>query len=262
MALSGIGIILTPILWSIWLKFYWDFTFTLFALLDLIISIIIFLLWLKLKEVNQPIFNTKTLKQNSIKNFFKKNYTIAKIALKNIFQNPKMISILFYRTFGTQTMFLTIISLPFLTEKGIDWRISGLIVALWGIMVIRGNKIAHKIAEKTHYNKLRIRCSCLQAIALFICGFTLNNIYLFIIILIIFYWIDGVRMVTRNQILVSQTKGIAIATTRSIIIWIVSLYLAVTNQIASWFELKYALLFLGSIIIITNFFLIKKIKKL
>ena len=62
-----------------------------------------------------------------------------------------------------------------------------------------------------------------------------------------------------NHVLVEQTKGIAIATTRSIIFSIFALYTTLGKHVFSWFPVVYSLIGSGIFILLVNVFFAKKI---
>jgi hypothetical protein len=82
------------------------------------------------------------------------------------------------------------------------------------------------------------------------------------VLLIFFSLFDWMRQPAWNHVLVEQTKGKAIATTRSIIFSIFALYTTFGKQLLSYFDPQYALIWLGVFMIIVNIFLGKKIIQL
>jgi hypothetical protein len=98
-----------------------------------------------------------------------------------------------------------------------------------------------------------------QWIILIITGFILKSWIIIAAILIIFNIFDWIRQVVRNHVLVEQSKGIAIATTRSVIISITALYIAFWRQILSVIPLKYALIWSGVFILIVNIIMAKNV---
>jgi hypothetical protein len=138
-------------------------------------------------------------------------------------------------------------------------RFGGIITALAGVAVMLTNKFAYKIGEKKSYNFTWILATISQAILLIIAGVVLQSRIAFAIVFIVFNFFEGLWMPARNQVLVEQTKWVAIATTRSIVFSIFALYTTLGKQFLSLFPVKYALIGSGIFILLVNIFLAKKI---
>lgn len=121
------------------------------------------------------------------------------------------------------------------------------------------NKYAYKVAEKKSYNFAWVISTIIQAVLLIIAGFVLKSWILLAIVFIVFNFFEGLWMPAWNHVLVEQTKGIAIATTRSIIFSIFALYTTLGKQFLSWFPVEYALIGSGIFILLVNAFFAKKI---
>ena len=121
------------------------------------------------------------------------------------------------------------------------------------------NKYAYKVAEKKSYNFAWVISTIIQAILLIIAGFILKSWILLAIVFVLFNFFEGLWMPAWNHVLVEQTKGVAIATTRSIIFSIFALYTTLGKQFLSLFPVEYALIGSGIFILLINIIFAKKI---
>jgi len=77
---------------------------------------------------------------------------------------------------------------------------------------------------------------------LILAGFFLKSWILISIIVIFFNFFEGLWQPSWNHVLVQHTKGIAIATTRSIIFALFALYTTIGKQVLAYFSVEYALI--------------------
>lgn len=75
--------------------------------MDAVLALVLVILTLQLKEVNQLSRKISNIKETIIK-----NYETAKVALKNVFWNKGMRTFLIYRSLANHVAFLFVISLP------------------------------------------------------------------------------------------------------------------------------------------------------
>jgi len=254
MSLEALAGIVTPLIASGLLKFLGNDGYTILAGLDVLFAMILILLTIQLKE---PDFIQE--KFDSFKHILSKNFYVAKTALKKVFFDKNMRLLLIYRSLSSHVAFFFIISLPVLLENGMEEWFGGIITAIAGIAVMITNKYAYKIGEKKSYNFAWIFATISQAIILIIAGMVFQSWIAFAIVFIIFNFFEGLWMPAWNHVLVEQTKGIAIATTRSVIFSIFALYTTLGKQFLSWFSVEYALIGSGIFILLVNVFLAKKI---
>jgi hypothetical protein len=99
----------------------------------------------------------------------------------------------------------------------------------------------------------------MQAALLIIAGLVLQSWILSAIIFVMFNFFEGLWMPAWNHVLVEQTQGIAIATTRSIVFSIFALYTTLGKQLLSWISVEHALVGSGIFIILINLIFAKKI---
>lgn len=253
MALVGIGWIITPFIAAWLLKLYWDNAYHILAWLDVVSSFIMLLLLIQLKEPNV------IEKIDWFKKLMIKNIEIAKSAFKNVFGNKKLRSLLLYRTFATHISFLSLISLPVMVDTWMPEWIGWIVVAIAWLVMLIANKYAYKIWDKKGYNITWMYMTIAQWIILIITGFILKSWIMIAAILIIFNIFDWIRQVVWSHVLVEQSKGVAIATTRSVIISVTALYIAFWRQILSVIPLKYALIWSGAFILIVNILMAKNV---
>jgi len=249
--------IICPIVSSFILKWLGESWYTVLAGLDVLWAIVLVYLVFQLQEVS-PIKDTLI----SIKQSIKINRETAKEAIKNVFSNSKMRLILLYRSLSHHVLFLSVIFLPMASKAGMsDWY-SGFIVSIIWIWWVFVMKYAYKIGEKYSYTFARVLATSLQWITLLVAAFLLNSWIWLVIITAIFYIFDGLWQPSWNHVLVQETKGRSIATTRSIIFSVFGIYIIAGRWLLSFFEPKYALIGLGVFIILVNIVLWRKILKL
>lgn len=253
MALEKFAGIIAPLIASGLLKVLGDSGYTVLAFMDVVFALILVVLTLQLKE------NFVQEKLDTFKAVLLKNFETAKNALSNVFKNKNLRLFLIYRSLANHVAFFFIISLPVLVDNGMEEWLGGVITAIAGIAMMITNKYAYKIAEKKSYNFAWVISTIIQAVLLIIAGFVLKSWILLAIVFVVFNFFEGLWMPAWNHVLVEQTKGIAIATTRSIIFSIFALYTTLGKQFLSWFPVEYALIGSGIFILLVNVFFAKKI---
>jgi hypothetical protein len=144
-------------------------------------------------------------------------------------------------------------------SKGMPDRNWWIVVAMIFLWIMIANKYAYKIWDRIWYNKTWIFSTIIQWIMLIITGLFLHSWRSIILMLICFYLVDWVRAVVRNHVLVEQSNGIAIATTRSVIISLTALYVASWRYIYWKLPVEYGLIIGGLVILIINILLAKQI---
>jgi MFS family permease len=246
----------TPIIASLILKSFGDTGYTMLAALDAFFALIMVLLVFRLRMINKP----RVVK--SVKHALKQNYQTAKDAFLNIMQNSKLKLLLIYRSFANHVAFFPIILLPVLSDNGMPEWISGILMAVATVGAMITMKFGHKIGEKYSYNLSWVVSTIIQAILLIIAALVIQSWIVTAIIYLIFNTFEGLWQPAWNHVLVEQTRGKAIATTRSIVFAIFALYTTLGKQLLAVFEVKYALLGLGLFIIFINLLLGRKMLKI
>lgn len=141
--------------------------------------------------------------------------------------------------------------------------LSGVVVSLATIGAIIGSWFVYKAGEKYSYNSVWIISTLSQTILLIIAGiFFQYSWWILVIIYVIFEAFDSLWQPAWNHVLVEQSRGISIATTRSIIFSIFALYTTVGKQILSMFPPQYSLIVIGIVMLIANIFLARKIQEM
>lgn len=227
----------------------------LLAFLDVISALVLVYLVLKLKE---PI-SIKPLK--SFKDHFKSNLNVARAALLGISKKGKIRLILVYRIFTNHLSYFLIIILPVLANRGMpDWY-SGIITGIGAILLMLAVTFSSIIGEKFSYQISWVFSSVLQGSVLLICGLLLPFIGWPILIMIFFLFkiTEGLIMPAWNHVVVTASRGIAIATTLSLTMSFYCLYSTVGNQIFAAFPVQIALIVIGSIILLTNILIGKRL---
>jgi MFS family permease len=249
--------LITPLIASLILKYFAATGYTILATLDVIFAFVLVIMVTRLSETTKI--------KSSIKNFshlMTENIKTAKTALVNIFKNPKMKLFLIYRSLSHHTLFFPIIVLPLLVEKGmLDWY-SGIIITIATTASMLTTKFAYKIGEKYSYNVNWVVGTTTQGALLILAGLLTDSWLLVSLIYVIFNLFDGLWQPAWNHVLVEQTQGKAIATTRSIIFSVFALYMTIGKQILSILSVENALIGLGIFILIVNLILGKRILKL
>lgn len=246
MALESLAGLITPLVASALLKFCGESGYTILAGLDVLSAGALIALTLQLREVQ--IYQKFLSRKDSLH----QNVTTAKIAIKNVVSNSSLKMLLLYRSLANHVSFLFIISLPICTQRGMpDW-IAGILTTLGVLAMMIANKYTYKIGEKRSYNAARVVSTVLQAILLILVGLFIENWIVIAGLLIAFNLFEGIRQPARNHVLVEQTQGKAIATTRSIVFSIFALYTVLGKQFLSFFDPQYALIGLGIFIILVN----------
>ncbi|SEH05297.1 MFS transporter [Candidatus Venteria ishoeyi] len=129
----------TPLIASLILKSFGDSGYIILAGLDLVFAIFLVILVLQLTETTKIKEKFSTAQES-----WKHNLNTAKIALKNVFQSSKLKTFLVYRSLSHHMLFLGVILLPVLSEKGmLDWH-SGIVVAIGTIGSMFASKYAYK----------------------------------------------------------------------------------------------------------------------
>ncbi len=249
-----IGSIVTPLIATLILKYFWDFGYTFLALLDTIFAFSLIILTFKLVETKK--LNNKFI---SIKHSLKNNLDTLKNSLKIFFEDKKLKILLAYRSLANHVSFFWIILLPTLSENKMpDWY-SWIIISLFTLWWMFASKYAYVFGEKFGYNSVWVFSTFMQAIFLIIASFFVNSIWTLIIIYFIFNIFDWFWQPSWNHSLMQLTSKKYIATTRSIIFSVFALYTTLWKQFLSLLPLNKALLILWIFIIFVNLFLGKKI---
>jgi len=249
--------ILTPLVASLILKIYPEQGFAILAVIDVFFAAALVILTTRLTETTKLDQKIKGLKQA-----LKVNWNTATAALKNVFGSKKLRLFLVYRSISHHLLFLEILLLPLLSEKGMENWMSGFVMTSFVIASMFASKFAYKIGEKFGYNKPWVYSTIAQGICLILIGFTLNNWILTAVIYFTFSIFDGLIAPSWNHSLVQLTKGEAIATTRSIIFAMLALYMTIGKQVLIMFTTKEALIALGIFILLSNIVLGKRILEL
>ncbi|MBT3349505.1 MFS transporter [bacterium] len=253
MSLERLAGIFTPLAAAGILKIFSENGYQILAILDVIFALILVFLTVQLRE------NFLFEKWKTFGELFQKNYEIAKSALQNVFQNKNLRIFLIYRSLSSHVGFLFVISLPVLTENGMQEYFGGILTAIAGVAMLITNKFTYKFAEKKSYHFAWVFSTISQAVLLIFAGFFLKSWIFFAVIFVIFNFFEGIWMPAWNHVLVEQTKGIALATTRSVIFSVFALYITIGKQFLSFFPVSCALIGSGVFIILINIFLARKI---
>jgi len=143
----------------------------------------------------------------------------------------------------------------------LDWY-SGVIITIATAASMITTKYAYKFGEKYSYNLNWVLGTTMQGVLLILAGLLTGSWIAIACILILFNLFDGLWQPAWNHVLVEQTQGKAIATTRSIIFSIFALYMTIGKQILSFFSVETALIAVGIFIILVNIVLGKRILRL
>jgi MFS family permease len=246
------GGLITPIIASGILKLFGNSGYFILAGIDVVFAFSLIILVLKLTE-------TTEIKISHYKQVWEQNLDTAKIALRNVFHNSKLKIFLLYRSLSHHMLFLGIILLPLLSERGMhDWY-SGFVISIGAIGGMFASKYAYKIGEKWSYNFTWVLGTTAQGVLLVGIGFFLHSWITVVCLFFLFNIFDGLWQPSWNHVLVELTQGKAIATTRSIIFAVFALYITIGKQFLTLFEIKESLVGLGLFILFINVLIGKKI---
>jgi|APSaa5957512622_1039677.scaffolds.fasta_scaffold01691_12 MFS family permease len=245
--------LITPLLASLILFHWGDSGYKILAGLDVFFAVLLIFLTKELKSVEIK------KKIQSVKSFFIENINTAKVALGNVFLNPRLRFFTLYRSLGSGVTFLGIVILPTLAMAGMIDYWSGIIIAGATVFSMFASKYAYIFADKWGYRKVWVLSSGIQAIVLIGASFYTSNWILLAIIFGIYQFFLGISNPVWNHILVEETKGAALATTRSIVAGFFFLYITVGKQFLSTFPIETALFGLGVFMLIMNLLLGRKI---
>jgi MFS family permease len=253
MALENLSGIITPLIVACILKYFVHDGYTILALLDLISACILIILTWQLHETPYVV-NVYT----NIKDVFLTHIQVAKQAFKNVFMNKKLRLLLIYRSLANHVAFFYLVSLPIRVAYGMEPWLAGVFWAVGAVCMLLANKYAYKLWETHGYRLTRVASTIAQGGILVLAGIFLQSWIAITILIILFNLFEWLRMPAWNHVLVEETWGIAIATTRSIIFSLFALYTTLWKQILVMFPVEYALICIGVFILCVNFFLAKK----
>lgn len=244
----------TPVIASLMIKYFNGLWYTILAILDVIFAIVLVLLQYQIIEVS-----VIKKKITTFSCMIKENILVAKSAIINIRKNKNLKTIILYRSFSSNVSFLTILLLPILANKGMPDRYSWFIVMWWTIAFMISSKFIYKIGEKHTYNFTWILWTVIQGVLLIVVGLFYQSWVFIWIVFILMEFFEGFWQTSWNHVLVEQSSGLAVATTRSIIFSAFALYATILKQIVSSFGINYAFMIIWSIVLFSNIFLGKKI---
>ena len=247
--------LITPLISSLILKLLPNTWYTVLAWLDCISALAIVILVLYLKES----FLDRE-KISSFKQAIKVNYTTWVNAIKTVFNDNKLKIFLVYRSLTHHVTFFWILLLPILSEKGMaDW-LSWAIVSVFTIGSMFASKYCYIWWEKLWYKHSWKWSTVWQAIILIIAWLFFNSWIFLVLLYFVFSVFDWIINPSWNHELVQLSKWRSIATIRSIIFWLVALYITLMKWALSYLSPEIALVILWIIVLTTNivFLIIKK----
>ncbi len=251
-----LGSLLTPLVAAWIIKYFEFFGYRILAFLDVIVALILVILVIKLVEK----INTKN--KSTFKELMQENIDTAKNALKNVFFNSKLRFLLIYRSLSNPVAFLYVVFAPIVINAWMsDWYL-GIIMTIASIWVMLASKFAYKLSDKIGQNMTWIIASTIQWILYIITWFILQNWVLVVLVYILFDIFEHLWYPAWNQILIEQSQGLAVATTRSIIFSIFALYTTLWKQFLAIFPLEYAFIWAWIFIVIVNIVMSKKMMEL
>lgn len=244
----------TPLLAAGLLYFQGDAGYRILALLDVFTAAITVICVLRLKEVHP--FHTKF---SSISHLFKEHWDTTKSALLNIWHKPTLRLLLAYRSLANHVSFFSLLILLLLVSAGMENWMGGVVMTMAAIGGMVGTKYAYLIGERWSYARTWVIATIIQAIILLISSAFLSFWPLLALCFFLFSIFEGLWRPAWNHVLVRQTQGKAIATTRSIIFGIFALYTTLGKQILAAFPIATALVIAGVFILLVNALLAKRI---
>jgi MFS family permease len=179
----------------------------------------------------------------------------AKQAMQNIMQNSRLRLLLLYRSLANHVAFLPLIILPTLSERGMPNWFSGIVTALAAMGMMLSTRYAYLLGERYGYRKAWVIGTVMQALLLIAAGLLVDWWMPLVGIFLLFNISEGLWQPSWNHVLIEETTGLAIATTRSVIFSAFALYTTIGKQILALFPLSYALMGMGVFIIAINLLL-------
>ena len=243
----------TPLVASGILRWLGDDGYMVLAGMDVVFAVLLIFLVLGFKEVSVY----KKLK--GFGRIFRANLDMAKTGLKNVFLNSNIRLILIYRSLSHHLTFLSVILLPTLAVNGMSDWMAGVVITLTGVFVLVSTKFAYKIGEKYSYNSLWVWSSVAQGILIVLAGLFLKSWIVLAGLFVLIEFFFGFCGPSWNHILIEQSRGKAIATTRSIVMAVFALYITVGKQVLSFFDPEYALIGVGVFILFVNLVLGRRV---
>lgn len=249
--------LLTPLFAAGLLYYLGDNGYRILAFLDVIVATISFVCVLQLKNVD-----TFTVKFSSFGHFFEEHWRTIKEALANVWHKKPLRLLLLYRSLANHVSFLPLVVLLLLVGAGMpDWM-GGVIMTAAAIGGMLGSKYAYMMGERTSYAKTWVTATVVEAVLLIASSFFIGYWPLLALCFFLFNIFEGLWRPAWNHVLVEQTQGKSVATTRSIIFGIFALYTTCGKQLLAIFPVSVALLASGIFILLINIVLGRKIIKL
>ena len=242
-----ISSLITPLIASLILKLLPDSWYTILAWLDCFFAFIIIILALYLKESF-----TNRKKISTLKEAVKVNYETWVNAIKNLINDNKLKLFLIYRSFTHHVTFFWILLLPILSDKGMEDWISWAIVTAFTIGSMFASKYTYLWWEKYWYIHSWKWSNICQAIILIIAWLFFNSWIFLVLLYFIFSIFDWIINPSWNHELVQLSKWKSIATIRSLIFWLVALYMTFMKWLLSYLSPDIALIIIWVIILVTN----------
>lgn len=245
--------IITPVIASMILKFAPEMWYTILAVLDCVSAFALVFLTYQLTE-------TYYIKEKiqSFKYAIKLNIDTGKNAIKEVFWDKDVRNFLIYRALSYHVAFFDVLLLPILSEKGmIDW-VSWLITTIFAIWSMFASKYAYKWWEKYGYNHAWARSTIWEAICLIVAWICFKSWIFLAILYFVFSVFNWIIQPAWNHELVYRTKWKSIATSRSIIISFVALYMTFMKWILSYIQPNLALIIIWIIMLVANIIFAKK----
>ena len=239
--------IITPVIASMILKFAPEMWYTILAILDCVFAFALVFLTYQLTE-------TYYIKEKiqSFKHAIKLNIDTGKNAIKEVFWDKDVRTFLIYRALSYHVAFFDVLLLPILSEKGmIDW-VSWLITTIFAVWSMFASKYAYKWWEKYGYNHAWAWSTIWEAICLIVAWIYFKSWIFLAILYFIFSVFNWIIQLAWNHELVYRTKWKSIATSRSIIISFVALYMTFMKWILSYIQPNLALIIIWVIMIVAN----------
>ena len=249
-----LALLCTPLVTSAILFQFGDIGFRLLAVIDVIFAASLVVLVYKLRDVQ----SLKSRKQSAAA-LFKENINTAKEAFNNVLHNSRLRLILVYRSLANHVAFFPLIVLPVMSDGGMpDW-FSGVIIALAAIGTMLSAKYAYVLGERIGYRASWLIGTIIQGILLIAAGIFLAWWVSLLLLYFLFNIGEGLWQPAWNHVLVEETSGHAIATTRSVVFSVFALYTTVGKQILAIFSVSHALIGMGVFILLVNLLLGKKL---
>ncbi|MDD4628644.1 MAG: MFS transporter [Candidatus Peribacteraceae bacterium] len=219
------------------------------AALDVLSAFALLILAFQLREI------APAPPRQSLGSLISANLATAREAFSSVFKSARLRLLLIYRSLANHVAYLPLVILPVLVKDGMVSWVGGIIVALSSLASMLASRYAYVLGERRSYNTAWMLATVLQGALLIVAGLILSHWLLLAALFVVFNFLEGLWQPAWNHVLVEESHGKAVATTRSIVFSFFALYTTLGKQILAFLSLPVALVGLGTFILLVNLIL-------